>query len=121
MSGVVRLDGKPLPHAVVQFLPQQDGIGSGAAGRTDANGRYELTIAAGSNPKAGAVAGAYLVVVSAMAGKDGVPLDPHSTSPRPAQGPRELLPRRYSDPRFSILKVTVSAQGGDYDLDTQSK
>ena len=41
VTGQVTLDGKPLPNAVVTFMP--DGGGGTASGNTDANGNYELS------------------------------------------------------------------------------
>jgi len=40
VSGTVTLDGKPLSNVVVVFQPD---VGRPASGRTDADGRYELT------------------------------------------------------------------------------
>lgn len=41
VSGIVTLDGKPLPNAVVTFIPQGEG-GSPSYGTTDAEGYYTL-------------------------------------------------------------------------------
>jgi hypothetical protein len=40
VSGVVTMDGQPLPNAVVTFVPVAGG--RAAAGQTDANGQYTL-------------------------------------------------------------------------------
>lgn len=40
VSGVVTMDGKPLPNAVVTFVPAAGG--RAAIGQTDANGEYKL-------------------------------------------------------------------------------
>jgi hypothetical protein len=40
VTGQVTMDGKPLPNALVAFVPE--GGGSTATGSTDANGNYEL-------------------------------------------------------------------------------
>ncbi len=59
VSGVVTLDGKPVPQANVVFVP--DGSGQGAAGITDEAGKYTLTT---TNPQDGAVVGKYKVMVT---------------------------------------------------------
>jgi hypothetical protein len=41
VKGKVTLNGKPLEGAIVQFQPTEEG-GSPSAGKTDAQGRYEL-------------------------------------------------------------------------------
>ena len=40
VSGVVTMDGKPLPNVVVTFVPMEGG--RAATGKTDASGKYEL-------------------------------------------------------------------------------
>ncbi len=60
VSGVVTLDGTPVPQANVVFLPDAKN-GKPASGVTDENGRYELTT---FNPKDGAMAGSYKVMIT---------------------------------------------------------
>ena len=45
VEGVVLLNGQPLPHAEVQFVPMAPGLGAEfiATGTTDENGRSHLT------------------------------------------------------------------------------
>jgi hypothetical protein len=53
VTGVVRLDGKPLPGAQLTFIPTAPG-GSTAYGATDEEGRYELKF---SRDRTGAMPG----------------------------------------------------------------
>jgi hypothetical protein len=59
VEGVVLLDGKPLPNASVQFVPQ--GAGRDATGQTDASGAFSMST---SQPGDGVVPGEYKVVIS---------------------------------------------------------
>ena len=45
VEGIVWLNGQPLPHAEVQFVPMAPGLGAEyvATGTTDENGRFTLT------------------------------------------------------------------------------
>lgn len=45
VSGIVTLDGDPLPHAKVQFFPLHEGLDGNymASGVTDKEGKYSLT------------------------------------------------------------------------------
>ncbi|HVJ66682.1 MAG TPA: hypothetical protein VM510_01790, partial [Caulifigura sp.] len=58
VTGVVTLNGKPLPAAMVQFQPDN---GRSSYGETNAEGRYELSFSVG-NP--GAVIGSHTVRVT---------------------------------------------------------
>lgn len=66
VSGVVRLDGQPLPDATVRFVPES---GSPSVAVTDAEGRYELAY---SSSKTGATVGQHTVQISTYrsAGED---------------------------------------------------
>lgn len=58
VEGVVTLDGKPLPNAMVQFQPE---TGRPSVGMTDAEGRYQLQYTADA---AGAALGRHTVCIS---------------------------------------------------------
>lgn len=57
VTGVVTLDGKPLPNAVVTFVPKAGG--PSGVGTTDAEGKYQLLTV----EEAGAVVGEHLVSI----------------------------------------------------------
>lgn len=64
VSGVVTLDGKPLPGAHVSFQPvgKAENPGLGSVGIADESGRFELTT---PRRDVGAVRGKHSVVISA--------------------------------------------------------
>jgi hypothetical protein len=64
VSGVVLLNGKPLPHAKVEFVPELSDFGAemNSTAITDEQGRFTLTCAHESQP--GAVVGKHHVLVS---------------------------------------------------------
>jgi len=76
VSGVVTLDGKPYPNAVVTFQPQggntADGAGMGSTGLTDEQGRYSLTTIDG---RGGAVVGKHRVRIQTRREAGGAPFD----------------------------------------------
>src|SRR5262245_22615782 len=64
VSGVVLLDGKPMPDAIVQFLPDPDKNTEGptSSGKTDEEGRFHL-MSEDKYGRDGAVVGFHRVVV----------------------------------------------------------
>jgi hypothetical protein len=78
VSGVVKLDGKPYPNALVNFQPvggkANENPGKGSVGRTDAQGRYVLMY---DGTTEGAVVGKHLVRITVVPNK-GVEVDPNS-------------------------------------------
>jgi hypothetical protein len=70
VSGVVTLNGKPYPNALVSFQPmaskESQNPGKGSVGQTDENGRFELVY---EGRKKGAVVGKHTVRISTMPGK----------------------------------------------------
>ena len=72
VSGTVKMDGKPLPDADVQFIfdgtPPEQFLGS--MGKTDAGGKYELT----TNNGKGTIEGKFKVIVSKITDKSGNPV-----------------------------------------------
>jgi hypothetical protein len=60
VRGTVTLDGHPLPHAELEFQPQEPG-GSPSYGTTDDDGRYTLTFGV---DRPGAMVGEHLVRIT---------------------------------------------------------
>ena len=60
VSGVVKLDGKPVPGATISFVPDSGTEAQPAAGISDNEGKYALTTFASGD---GAMKGMYLVTV----------------------------------------------------------
>lgn len=113
VTGTVLLDGAPVEGAQVAFNPE--GVDAeGAFGRTDAEGRYELTTFDSGD---GAVAGNYVVTImkfdappSTEAASEEEYVPPEVSGARPS-APKNLLPAQYSDRAKSGLTATVAAEG----------
>lgn len=101
VSGIVKLDGQPLPDAEVNFLGQQY---AGVA-KTGPEGRYELEAQAGENT----------VYIRKFEGAgpsfDATMMDTRSDSPGGPTGPKQVVPKKYSDPSASELRFTVPDNG----------
>jgi|688.fasta_scaffold325576_2 hypothetical protein len=118
VSGVVTIDGKSVPSAVVTFYPSFDGFGGEviAEGVTDASGRYSLACPLGP----GACLGKHKVTVSDAP----TPEDAREQSVAGQQRMQAFLKTLTNRPigaKFgtlatSPLEVEVSAAGGTYDL-----
>lgn len=101
VTGTVTSQGKPVPDAVVQFVAQK---GPGAAGRTDADGRFSLSTL---SPGDGAFFGMFKVAIEPF-----VPgMDPDAPAPSPLSPPkpvaqREDIPNVYR----SVATTPLSAE-----------
>jgi hypothetical protein len=111
VSGVVTLDGKPLPGVTVKFVPAN---GRTSSGFTDANGKYELVYNADNQ---GAEVGEHTVYVSGHGGESGGnPNEEGGGSGGPAvEYYKGTIPAKYNEK--STLKKTVGA--GDNTIDLQ--
>lgn len=91
VSGIVTLDGNPVPGAQVSFQPQggsgNENPGPGSAGLCDESGRYELTTI---RNEPGAVPGPHAVRIY------GPKANVSSASDTDATGRKELFPPRYN-------------------------
>jgi len=116
VSGKVTLDGEPLAGARIGFEPRRQGespnAGPGSYGKTDAQGRYELTTLDG---RSGAVVGTHDVWIRTYQAK----ADRASGEPVPAV--EERVPARYNE--NSILTFEVPPEGtdaADFELSSDS-
>lgn len=52
VSGVLTLNGAPLPHAEIKFVPMQEGLGGNytASGVTDKNGKFTVSLPGKTEP-----------------------------------------------------------------------
>jgi hypothetical protein len=107
VSGTVTdADGKPFDGALVRFIPQGETEGHGGWGRTDADGKYEIT-AQRLNRK-GLRPGNYKVILTRLLAPDGKPLPPDA---RPIEtGGKESVPGPYSKMQFTPLTVNVGSE-----------
>ena len=122
VSGQVLVDGKPRKGLVVMFQPvgneANPNPGKGSAGRTDAEGRFTLSV---DDDTSGAVAGKHKVAIFTALSDDQLRIDPEigSEDGAPA-GPVETIPPKYND--MSELTFEVPEEGTDqakFDLKTK--
>lgn len=109
VSGTVKLNGSPLPHATVVFTPNSDATnpGPGSIGVTNADGRYELRVGTTNAP--GAIVGKHTVSISAYSG------DGDAESSAPITGDKvlrkALLPAEYNARTKLAFDVPASGTG----------
>ena len=111
VTGTVIYQGGPVEDAVVAF--RGEAATKLATGRTDAEGRFELTTFEDGD---GAVAGKHQVTVSKFVvegpGTSGpVSMDEAAENPQPQAESRNFLPAKYADPARPLIELTVSEDG----------
>ena len=119
VSGVVTLDGEPVPGARVIFSPQrtgQDALSAGPAsdGQTNEDGRY--TLASSMDSKPGAVVGPHTVTISTYLAESDRSRDTHTVIRK------EEIPQRYNEP--GALSFEVPAKGteaADFELESRRR
>jgi len=104
VSGVVTMDGAPLKHAFVTFVPE---AGRPSFGGTDDNGHYELVY---TNDRNGAIAGSHTVRVSTKRASD----PENGTKAQP-----EIVPKKFNTQ--SQLKKSVEPGANVIDVELTSK
>ncbi len=95
VTGTVTLDGRPLPNAVVTFLPIQRGRAS--RGMTDSAGHYELRYLRDIR---GAILGSHQVMITTAS----------------EEKPGELLPARYNQQTTLSVEVERGVKQYCFDL-----
>jgi len=121
VTGKVTYKGQPVQSASVAFLG--DGNSSPALGRTDAEGRFQLTT---SDPGDGAVPGVHKVTVAKIASSSKPPTATGTSSmedmakkaaergnkpPAEDAGPMSLLPEKYAQVSTTDLSFEVKESG----------
>ncbi len=105
VTGTITLDGKPLEHVQVTFVPMREG-GVLATGETDASGKYRLSY----YKSTGTPAGEYRAILSYRTDPKGIPITKAMNSsllmPLEVSQAVERLPEKYST-KESELKATV--------------
>jgi hypothetical protein len=109
VSGVVTFNGKPLPKALVMFIPAQ--AGQSSVGYTDDAGLYQLAYAANAS-KPGAVIGAHRVEIRTGGEKLDAEGKVISESP-------EILPAKYNLNSTLTANVVAGANTINFDLKTK--
>jgi hypothetical protein len=126
VSGVVKLDGQPLPGAVVTFYPFDGTKGKMASGTTDNDGNFQLTT---SKPNDGALPGEYKITVvyaegieppSGVTGMKQAFEGLEKAKKQQKKAPKFVVPTKYGDPGKTDLKQSVPTDG-KVTLDLQSK
>jgi hypothetical protein len=120
VSGVVLLDGKPMPDAIVQFIPEPDKNteGSTSSGKTDGEGRFRLR-SEDKYARDGAVVGFHRVVVW-DARTAAPPRNRWSEGKRPDMPPSRI-PERYIRAQKTPLRQEVKSGPQTITLEVASK
>jgi len=120
VSGVVKLDGKPLANAAVNFQPKSTpgnaNPGPGSQARTDDQGRFTLKVV--GSDRDGAIVGKHRVEISAYAKK----ADADSDRPGANAVAKNKVPPQYNDK--TTLEFEVPAAGtteANFDLKSDTK
>ena len=109
VEGQITLDGKPLEGAFVQFFPEAPGTGTVAYGKTDAQGRYQMTI---SDAHEGILPGTYRVEITTAE----VAVDDNA---RPYMIP-ERIPVQYNKKSELRGKTVIAGETHRLDFDLES-
>lgn len=133
VSGKLTLNGAPLAHKTIQFIPEPGTPGSGAGATTTATGDYSLIATKGGSlvDCMGTCPGRYkVVVVEPMFPVDAdlkVPVE--GEQPAPAIGlpgtptrkrDKQPIPPAYGNARYTPLAVTVPENGGEIALELKA-
>ncbi|WP_417390531.1 carboxypeptidase regulatory-like domain-containing protein [Gimesia sp.] len=140
VSGVITMDGAPLPDAIVVFVPEK---GNPSTGRTDTSGKYELSYLGDAK---GAVVGSHSVKITTGeplgdtvdGDTDLANVDISNTTeietppvesdgdltqsrprPRPKKGDKDPIPAKYNSK--TELKADVTGGDNTINFDLKSK
>jgi hypothetical protein len=103
VTGTVTMDGEPLPHALVRFLPQEGTVNRPSTGVTNMDGSYRLLYSAREE---GAIVGPVNVEITTG--------DPEQPKLYP-----ETIPSKYNIE--TTLKRDVASGENIFDFDLESK
>ena len=114
VDGVVTFGGKPVPYAIVIFLPQNVPDGQTGFAQTDGEGRFSKVLTGGTTN--GAVVGSHFVTVTEGWPPDQeIPVDVSGMQKSPPRGP---WANKYRDSSNPALKVeVVGGQDNHFDFD----
>lgn len=121
VHGVIKMDGKPMPHTKVMFMPdpQKGTVGPISAGLTDDEGRFTLTC---EDSRSGAVVGWHKVVV--LEGSVNLYRTPRNgrrddDEPVPKAKPRKAgpkVPEKYTTAGKTPLEMEVKQTKNDLEI-----
>jgi len=123
VTGVITLDGQPLPEASVSFVPKTDGQGALVSGVTDSTGTYQLQTLSGEILQ-GTLPGEYIVTVR----KSEVTWDGKSWGTAIGDGEKykmtqvkELLPPKYTKTTSTPFSASVvKGEKNEFDFNVES-
>ena len=120
VSGIVTLDGDPVPNATVRFIPDgdTDATSSGYA-ETGTDGKFVIT--AGAKNKKGLVAGKYKVTVSKGKAAQFTSSEEGAGAVVPGVDIKDDFPPHYSDPAQTVLSYSVTGDGQPIEIKLDSK
>jgi hypothetical protein len=117
VSGVVTLDGNPLPGARVTFIPEKETGGLGGVAETGSDGKFVI---ANSKGEPGLIAGKYKVTVSK--GQLKTPQGEESVGAVIEEiDLKDEFPPIYSSPTQTILSYSVTGDGKPIEIKLESK
>jgi len=127
VEGTLRLDGKPLDHCLITFLPEpgQAAKGPHSTGVTDRQGAYRVRF---DSRQEGAAVGRHRVTVQDLSASSGVVRRDHGTAdadvnentpPPPVR--RSRVPQSYMSPNETPLRKEVQAGHQVIDLDIKGQ
>ena len=111
VSGYVKMDGRPLENAQVQFVPQNAEVGRPSWGRTDEEGYYVLQY---SSEKSGALVGEHVVRIKTGGEAEEDEYGNVTSGPNP-----ETVPAKYNV--NSTLTRTVERDGNEINFELDSE
>jgi hypothetical protein len=126
VEGIVLLDGQPVDGAMVFFIPHAERgettNGLPAAGRTKADGTFQLNASAGARAGAGTAIGTYAVTVVKQ---EGPPIpEPDASGFLPPAPPnmvvRDVVPKVYGAADTSPLRAEVAAGKNRFRFELES-
>ena len=112
VSGVVTLDGKPIPGATITFLPTQDTAAPASGGIIGEDGTYTVTF------KGAPSVGGYRVEIRGVRHKTGrmIPAPPPSAPGKMIEECIELIPDRYNKDTDLLVELKRGDNQHDFAL-----
>jgi len=104
VDGVVTFAGKPVPFAMVVFLPQNAPDGQPGYAQTDADGKFSNVSTAGKSTNGVVVGTHFVTVTEAWPPDKEIPVDEMGMQKTP---PRGVWGQKYRDSSNPALKVEV--------------
>lgn len=130
VTGTVSIDGRPLAHKSLMFLPEAETPGHGGGANTQADGTYSLiaSVPGGTTDQPGVPPGRYRVIVfePAIPITQELEVQQAEGEALPAIGPefgprKKEIPTVYTRSETTPLVLDVPDSGGELDVRLSSK